>query len=497
VPDPKSHAASLSWTLPDGRIQSPQYTASAIGVSISILACVFGGLAGFYFVAGSVRRDRERSIGAILAATPLSKTAYLSGKFASHVVFLLVVTLMAQAAGLVAFIRFGVGAFSPFDYFLPTLLLAVPAIAAAAAGAVLFDVTPGLSGRGGPVVWFFAFFFALVFLPMQISGGIEEGKPSALPWLDPAGLATHQWLVRSSVPFAEGMTSGYVVHDKPVERVAWKGIALTWPLVAARAANLIWPLLLLAAAVLVFDRFDHARRRRGRARHGLWTRLAGRFRRRGLEPAGDEPGTMSVDSLSPVSARPTLARAAAAEARLVWVMASWIKWPLALASLLAGLLPGDASAMAAAGFFVLLVPVISEVAARETLAGTRGLVFSQPGVPRSPVLWKAAAVALFLLVAAAPAVLRAFVSGPARGGAFVAGLLFVAGASVGMGSLTGGGKLFSGAFLALWFIAINRAPFADFAGVFAPGGPSASSLAYLALGCACLVVAFIRERLAA
>ena len=63
-----------------------------------------------------------------------------------------------------------------------------------------------------------------------------------------------------------------------------------------------------------------------------------------------------------------------------------------LSAILAGVLARPDAARAA--FLVLLVPVIAEVAAREDLAGTRALVYSQPGVPSSPVLWKAAAVAL-------------------------------------------------------------------------------------------------------
>ena len=43
------------------------------GSRVAILSCIFLTLAGFYLVAGSVRRDRERGVGAILAATPLSR----------------------------------------------------------------------------------------------------------------------------------------------------------------------------------------------------------------------------------------------------------------------------------------------------------------------------------------------------------------------------------------------------------------------------------------
>ena len=57
-------------------------------------------MGGFYLVAGSVKRDRESGLGAILAATPLSKAAYLGGKFAAHFAYLLVLDLLALAAGL-------------------------------------------------------------------------------------------------------------------------------------------------------------------------------------------------------------------------------------------------------------------------------------------------------------------------------------------------------------------------------------------------------------
>jgi hypothetical protein len=495
VPDPSGRATSLSWTLPDGRVQSPEYTAQAIGVSISILGCAFGGLVGFYFVAGSVRRDRERGVGAILAATPLSKTAYMAGKFVSHFAYLLVVVLLAEAAGIVAFIRFGVGSFSLSGYFVPTLLLVVPGAAFVAAAALFFDAAPGLSGRGGLVIWFFAFLFLLVAFPMHLSGGDKEGKPEGLPVFDPPGLATHQWLVRASVPDAKGMASGYVVRDQPAERVPWKPAPFGPPVVLMRLANVLWALLPLGAAVLLFDRFDPARRKPARARPGLAARVATRLRRR--EPpeasaAGEAPRAVS---LTPVHARPSAAKVISAEARLLWDSASFLKWPLVLSSIAAAAVPAEAFRGAVAVFFALLVPLVSESGAREMLSGTQGLVFSQPGVPRSLALWKAASVALFVLAVAAPAVIRAFAGSPARGAAFVAGLLFVAGASSGLSYLTQGGKLFSGAFLALWYVAVSGAPFADFAGAFAPTGPTIASLVYLGVGAVCVAGARARELL--
>jgi hypothetical protein len=195
-----------------------------------------------------------------------------------------------------------------------------------------------------------------------------------------------------------------------------------------------------------------------------------------------------------VSPAPSAVRATAAETRLLFATASLVKWPLVAAALALALVPAEATRYIAAAFFVLLIPVISEAAAREEQLGTRPLVASQPGIPSSMVLWKAAAVSSLLLLLGAPAALRLAAGSPMRALAWVAGLLFVALLSVSLGSLTAGGKLFSGLFLALWYMAVNGLPEADFAGVLSGAGPTPWSAAWLGAGLLLLSGAWGRER---
>jgi len=496
IPDPKSNSATLTWTLADGRIQSPVYTAGYIGFGVAVLSCIFLSLGGFYLVAGSVRRDRESNVGAILAATPLSKTAYLGGKLASHLVYLFALSLLGLLAGLIAFVRFGVGPFSPIDFALPYFVLTVPAIAAVASLAVFFDVTPVLSSRGGLAIFFFVFLFGMIKLPLDLSGAeIDDPaaaarRPMSLPIYDPAGLASDQWLVRNSLPQdVGGVSTGHVTHDKGIERVPWKGLQITPQLVALRAFNLALCAVPFGAAILIFDRFDPSRRRRRTRRPGLFARI----RERGKQPVIDAPEmTARPVVLTPVSPQPSMARAILAEARMIWESASWIKWPLAVAALLAGLTPGN---MSQGVFLLLLVPVISEVAAREDLAGTRALVWSQPGVPSSTPLWKAAALALFLLMLGAPMTIHGFAESPARGAACIAGMLAVALLATGMSSLTSGGKLFSGVYLAVWYMALSGLSEADFSGALSKSPAIPVVLAYLGLGALLVAAAAGRERL--
>ena len=497
IPDPRGNTASLTWDLPDGRVQAPVYSAAYVGFALAVLSGVILAMSGFYFVAGSVRRDRERGIGAILAATPLSKSAYLGGKFAAHFAYLLLLDLLALGAGLAAFVWYGTGAFTPVSFALPYLLLTVPAIAACASLAVLFDVTPGLRGRGGLVLWFFVFVFGLVKLPMDLSG-VDVDDPArktvmTRPVFDPAGIATDQWLVRQTVPAnVTGVSSGHITRKEPIERVPWKGIAVTPALVGMRGLNFLLALVPLLPAVLIFDRFDPSRGRRRARKAGFFARLAQRLKSRRAAEVPDADGLpRAAVTLTPVTTRPTLKGSIFAEARLIWESASLVKWPLAVAAMLAGLLPGN---LAQGAFLVLLVPVISEVAAREKLAGTGALVFSQPGVPASPVLWKAVATALVVLALGAPLTVKCLLVSPVRGLACVGGLLAVAAISAGMGSLTAGGKLFTGLYLAVWYMGLSNVAPADFTSALSAKPEPAYCLLYIGVGAVLLAAAVGRER---
>ena len=367
----------------------------------------------------------------------------------------------------------------------------------------------------------------------------RDGAPrGSLPLFDPIGLATIERVVRDALPAgATALSTGLIIQDQPPERVPWPGPRLTAGFALARLAAFAWALPPLLLALVAFDRFDPARRRRsGRMRTphrepdtpGLEAETLpvrgpgshapgseapgsdapGSHAPRGSQPppGSDDPGPrapgadarrrspMALPLSTPVPPHPTPWRATLAEARLIWDAGPLVKWLLPAASLLAALLPAAAARVAAAAFLLLLVPLISEAAARERQHGTRELVFAQPGVPRSPVLWKAAAVSLVLLTFGAPLALAEFVSSPAAGLAFVTGLLFVAASAVGAGSLTGGGKLFSAAYLALWYAAVSGAGFLDYCGVFGGGRGLEARSAFLAAGAVLLAAAWAVER---
>jgi hypothetical protein len=493
LPDPTGRAASLAWQTADGRHVAPLYTSGYVGLAITLLCSTLLTLFGFYLVAGSVRRDRQRGVGAILAATPLSKTSYLCGKFFANAAYFFVVAALAVPAGLVTLARWGVGPFRPGDYFLVFVLTLVPALLFTASVSVLFDAARWLSGRGGLVVWFLVFVLVVIALPMA---GIDENGPNRtrLPRFDPAGIASLEVLIRESLPGVSHISAGFTIEDKPMERVPWRGIQINAAFVASRAAQLLDVVPPLFLAVLLFDRFDPARsRRRGRPGAAKQAPQAQEAPADAEAPARVAPAQPAVSAVSP---HPTALAAVVAETRLIWDTGSLLKWPFAVAALLAAVLPSEAARMGAAAFLLLSIPMVSEVAAREELSGTRSLVFSQPAVPASPLLWKAASCALFLELFGLPAALRLAAASPARGLAFAAGLLFLALSAAALGTLTSGGKLFSAVFLLLWYMALSGLPAADFSGALSAAPVPIVSFVFLGAGLALLVAARARERFA-
>jgi hypothetical protein len=183
-----------------------------------------------------------------------------------------------------------------------------------------------------------------------------------------------------------------------------------------------------------------------------------------------------------------------AEARLIWDTASWLKWPLLAAACVAPFVPGEGGRLAAGALLLLLAPVISEAAAREDLEGTRGLVLSQPSLPASAGLWKLGAVLAFVLAFAAPLALRKLVGSPEYGLAFLAGLVFVAAFAVSAGSLTRGGKLFTGVYLMLWYGALSGAGPLDFSGALSGHPHLTISAAYAATGLLAMAIAALADR---
>jgi ABC-type transport system involved in multi-copper enzyme maturation permease subunit len=143
------------------------YTSGWIGTLMAMVISCFVSLIGFYIVKNSVERDRATGVGAILAATPLSKPAYAIGKWLSNfAVLAAIVGILAIAALLMQFIAAEDSDVNLWALLSPFLLLALPAMAVTAALALCFEMLPGLRGGAGSIIWFFLW-TTLLSLPLS------------------------------------------------------------------------------------------------------------------------------------------------------------------------------------------------------------------------------------------------------------------------------------------------------------------------------------------
>jgi ABC-type transport system involved in multi-copper enzyme maturation permease subunit len=491
IPDPATGVTSVSWRrASDGNKISGIYNSGYVGTATAILASTLLPFIGFYLVAGSVRRDRESGVGAILAATPLSRGEYLLGKFAAHVSYLMILAGIALAAGLYPFLRYGTGPFLPIPFVSVFLLLVTPALALTAAFALLFDVTPGLRHSGGHVLYFVIAVPFMLVLPLLLVGDLPGTTPLfKFPVFDPSGIAALHQAVYATMPDVklQSIATGWQSARIPVERTVWNGIPLSADLVAARAVALVCPAILLPAAVLIFDRFDPARTRRpspSRPARDVPSAHGGRS----IQDTTVSEASPAVRYV-PTCGNPSAWRAIGAETRLLWRSASPLKWLLLLTAVGAGIVPGPATA----AFLLLLTPAISEAAARERIHGTAGLVFSHPGIPSSPVLWKTAATGLFVFGLATPATVRAFAGSWPQGLAFATGLLFVVALSTSAGYITGDGRLFTATYAPLWYAGLSGGA-ADFSGSFGGRLDGRTRLLYVAAALLAFAFALAVER---
>ncbi len=488
IPDPGSHQVSISWER-SGVLMSGKYTSSYIGWVVAMLTSIMLPFPGFYLVAGSIRRDIDRKIWPIVAATPTSRSAYLLGKFIAGAAYLLLLAAIGLIPAMFLFYRYGVGPFQPAQLLIPWLLLVPPSMAFTAAIALLFDVTPGLRGRGGYIAWFFVWTFGLFLLPVALSGRLDRDRSNDHPPVfDPTGMTLVMDVIARSIGGnPESLSLGINIVSTPVTRVDFQTIDPDFATIARRMRELGWLVVPLAIARLLFP---------------LSTGATGRKPRRKARDSAALPQAAPWSEPAPTgagypvarAARPAIGRSILADAWLTWQTGSWMKWGIPILSLGALVAPDDAARAFTAGFMLLLATQISEAAAREELTGTGPIVFAQPGLPGSVVAWKTGGVSLFVFVAGLPPLVRAAMRGPSHGASFLLALVFVSLSAVALGWLTRGGKFFSAVFVALWYIALQGDAGLDFTGALGKVADPALSAAFAGAAAVLLVLTLAIEK---
>ena len=482
------------------------YGSAWVGGVIAMLTSTFLGLAGFYLVRNAIERDRRTGVGQILAATPLPTPLYLLAKMASNfAVLAAMVIVVAGAAAVMQLVRAEDTQLRPLALLAPFVVLTLPVMALVAALAVVFEVTPGLRGGLGNVVYFFLWTAGLMLTAAAGAGGRPDplGGEALIAQMHAACIAAFP-----DFPAERGFSMGFNIKSEgawDLRTFAWSGAVWTPAMLASRASWVAVSTALALLGALWFDRFDacpgmgrgSSGRRKGRVPTSARGNLAktvssgGSVALRPVTTAWARPVASSRDPARSVAVprasapRLRLGGLAMAEARIMLKGVSrwWglIALGLAVASLFAPL-PVVKAFLAP---FSLIWPLLlwSPLGSRERACRTDELLFSTPRpVARLLAAQWLAGAALALAVTGGALARFALIGEWTNVAALLVAAGFVPSLALALGTWSGSARLFEVLYLMLWYMGpMNRIPALDYAGATQPGTGAGTVAGFLAV----------------
>ena len=480
------------------------YNSAWISSQVTLLTVTVLSLVGFYFIKGTVIREVRLKTQELLASSPISNIAYLTGKFVSNVLVLFsMILVLAVTSALLQIARSEDRTILIVDLLAPYLLVIAPVMVLIAALAILFDSVKILRGGIGNVIFYIFWVFAIV------TGGMNRSQVT--PLLDFFGIS-YLWsemmngcaaAVSSYVPW-EGIHSlgfNFTLSGPPqLETFLWHGPHWSAPFLFGRLALLLVSGATVFLSAIIFRRFDEERiagrpRLFGRKQKPLSDSLSVVA----ASPRLELSTSVSLTVITDRSQRLGLLRLLHAEIRIALNGVS--KWWYFIAGgiFLAGSITPFAIShkflLAAAWFWPLLI--WSAMGCREQLFDTRQMVQSTLGGPwaQLSMQWFAG----FLIAAAIGGFIgiRALITGDI--GLFahwLIGAMFIPSLAMACGTLTGGRKMFEVLYTILFYAGpLNKTPLCDFTGSVIYGGIGASLLLWSAITASLLLVTVIARKL--
>lgn len=492
-------------------VQRGIYNSSWIGLMFGLIAAMHLPLVGFFLVKNTVERDRRSGVGQIIATTPISKLAYVVGKWLSNLAVLaLILGVLTVMALLMQVIRGEDLLIRPWTLVATIWLMGLPVLAIAAALAVLFECTPFLRGSLGNVVFFFAWLAVLITV---LTGAIDEITGLFRPTNDIVGftrsMADVQRQVLAAYPDAD-VGSGLVVTGRDVERtLTWEGLGWKLDFILGRVMWAGVAVLFTLFAAVPFDRFDPARRGLKREGGGFFRSLQARtaaipwpgfLQRQPLATDGLDAPT--AYHLTPLADRPYRGRfvgVLVAELKLMLRGHSLLWYIVSIGLVIAFVVsPPDEVARRVLLLAVWVWPVFvwSQLGVRERRYSTEQMIFSVPRPVSRQIsaLWLAGVI--FTLMIGSGALLRmALVGDASHLFAWSVGALFCPALALTLGVWTGHSRAFELIYLFCWYIGLaNRMPALDYAGATAESLTMGMPVVYLGVTAGLLVLAALGRR---
>lgn len=436
-----------------------------IGTMTVMVTNLFLGLFGFYLVSDCIKRDIRTGVGQIIATTPVSRAAYLAGKWISNFVVLSLLVLILAAAAVIMVLLQSKTALDLEALLMSFFAVALPYMALTAALAVVFETVPWLRGAVGNVIYFFVWIFS--FMTWMVAG-------TTLSFFkDPVGNTIFSRSIyaaaRTAFPSGPMMkllsVGSYNVPGTQFKVFNWTGVDWTPGIVGAQWLWAVLGLGLVLLSALWFARFDPARE----GLRSVWAKSESAKAGEPAEPRVKIP-SIALPTLSPLVSKlaqvnPFLG-VLFAELRLLFNGRRWWWWAITIGlgiSILTSPLPVVKEYLLPIAWLWPLA-VWSEMGNRERKNNTAQMVFSsaRPVLRQLPAAWLAGVLATALLVIV-PAVFT-FLNGdlPALVG-WAGGVVFVPSLALALGVFSSGSRVFEVVYVIWWYTGpLSQNPVMDF-----------------------------------
>lgn len=425
------------------------YDSAWAGSAMAVCSSIMLSIVGFYLVRGSIKRDERTEVGQIIAATPMSRRAYMTSKLVSNALVLwFMIAVLAVVAFLTLLIRNETGRIDLIDFITPFVIIALPAMLFVAAVTVLFDTVRWLRGSAGNIIYLFLAEFCVVFGMLNF------------PLLDLGGVSTFTDSIRATAAAAYpgesiGLLMGFVMFDPYMQTegsktFVWNGIQWNTGLLGLRLFWIGAAFAVTAVAVPLFDRFDPSRYRH---------HAAGKKNKPSPLPADPGPpqtrSALAYTELTSPKFGFSLIRITLAELRLALKGYHWFWYAVAAALMVAQVAaPFDIVRQYLAPAAMIWPLVIwSSMGIREFQHGTNLLLFSSPSpVKRQlPAQWLSGV--FVALIAVSGILVRSLAAGQnAYAAALMVAAFLIPSVALAFGALSKSRRLFEVVYLIFWYV---------------------------------------------
>jgi ABC-type transport system involved in multi-copper enzyme maturation permease subunit len=434
-----------------------------VGTMTVMVVNITLGLFGFYLVSDCIKRDIRTGVGQIIATTPISRAAYLVGKWISNFVVLAVLVLILAVAAAIMVLLQGKAGLDLGALIMPFVAVALPNMALIAALAVVFETVPWLRGAMGNVIYFFVWVVSLITWLLAGTG---------FPFKDPIGYQVFAPSLHASAsaafpnePIRKFLSVGnFNMPGAQVKVFHWTGVDWTPGIVGAQWLWTVLGLGLVLLSAVWFARFDPARggliRSRGKPAEGKEAEAAdGRKKAPRIALPGLSPLFSKMARVNPFLG------VLFAELRMLLNGRRWWWWAITIGlnyAILSNLPPELKAFLPVTWLWPLAV--WSEMGNRERKNNTSQMVFSsaRPVLRQLPAAWLAGILVTALMNIGWAVGFLSKGNLPGLVG-WLGAVIFIPSLALALGVFSSGNRVFEVVFVIWWYIGpLQKTPGLDF-----------------------------------